>query len=100
MFVHHVFFYLKNPDSAADKAQLIAGLQTMTGVAGLTHYHIGKVADTDRPVINRTYSLSWLTIFESKEAHDAYQDVPVHHQFVRDCAHLWEKVVIYDSDDL
>jgi hypothetical protein len=31
-FVHHVLFYLKNPNSAEDKAQLIEGLQALSKV--------------------------------------------------------------------
>ena len=31
-FVHHVLFYLKNPNSAEDKAQLMEGLQALSKV--------------------------------------------------------------------
>ena len=30
--VHHVFFWLKNPDSREDLAKLIAGLRTLAGI--------------------------------------------------------------------
>ena len=26
-----------------------------------------------------------------------YQDHPIHRQFVADCEHLWEKVIVYDA---
>jgi Stress responsive A/B Barrel Domain len=39
-------------------------------------------------------------LFENKADQDVYQDHPVHHQFVENCAHLWEKVIVYDSDDV
>lgn len=100
MFVHHVLFYLNNPDSPADREALIEGLQTMTALDGVKLAHIGKVADTDREVINRTYSVSWLLIFDDQAAQDAYQVDPIHHEFVKNCAHLWKTVVIYDSDDV
>ncbi|WP_428668356.1 Dabb family protein [Runella sp.] len=100
MFVHHVFFYLNNPDSSADRDALVAGLQTLTSIEVVKLAHIGKVADTYRAVIDRSYSISWLMLFETKADQDIYQDHPVHHTFVKDCAHLWEKVVIYDSDDV
>lgn len=99
MFIHHVFFYLKNPDSATDKAALIAGLQPMTQIDGVKLAHIGNVADTHRDVVNRSYSLSWLLIFDTAAQQEAYQDDPIHKKFVQDCAHLWEKVVVYDSVD-
>jgi len=99
MFVHHVLFYLNNPDSAADCEALVSGLQTMTTIKGVKLAHIGKVADTDREVIKRDYSVSWLLTFDNKAAQDAYQDDPIHHEFVKNCAHLWKTVVIYDSVD-
>ncbi len=100
MFVHHVFFFLKNPDSAADRDQLVAGLQTLTELEGVKLAHIGKVADTHRGVIDRSYSVSWLMLFDTKAEQDGYQDHPIHHKFVENCAHLWEKVIVYDSDDI
>lgn len=100
MFVHHVLFYLKNPDSSADRDALVAGLQTLIPIEVVKLAHIGKVAETNRAVIDRSYSLSWLMLFENKADQDIYQDHPVHHEFVKNCAHLWEKVVIYDSDDV
>ena len=30
--VHHVFFWLKNPESAADRDQLVAGLRKLAAV--------------------------------------------------------------------
>ncbi|MFN4144562.1 MAG: Dabb family protein [Runella sp.] len=100
MFIHHVFFYLRQPDSVQDRQALIEGLQTLTTIEEIKMAHIGKVADTHREVIDRSYSISWLNVFDSKEAHDIYQEHPIHKQFVADCAHLWEKVVIYDSEDV
>lgn len=100
MFVHHVLFYLNNADSTADREALVAGLQTLIPIEVVKLAHIGKVAETDRSVIDRSYSVSWLMLFENKADQDIYQDHPVHHEFVKNCAHLWEKVVIYDSDDV
>lgn len=99
IFVHHVFFWLKNPDSSEDLAQLTEGLRKLTAVNTIRSSHIGKPADTDRPVIERSYSLSWMVLFNSKEEHDSYQSDPIHLKFVDDCKHLWGKIVIYDSVD-
>ncbi|MDB5240049.1 MAG: stress responsive alpha-beta barrel protein, partial [Spirosoma sp.] len=32
-----------------------------------------------------------------RAAHDAYQVHPVHLEFVAECAHLWNRVQIYDA---
>jgi Stress responsive A/B Barrel Domain len=96
MFVHHVFFTLKNAGSAADRAELIAGLETLRPISTIRTIHIGQPADTDRPVIDRSYDVSWLLIFDDAEGEAVYQVHPLHEAFVEKCKHLWAKVVVYD----
>ena len=99
MFTHHVFFWLRNKISDADKEELLAGLQTLASIEPKISIHIGVKASTNRPVIDTTYDFSLLLIFNSLEDHDAYQIHPTHQEFVKNCQHLWEKVTIYDSVD-
>lgn len=96
-FTHHVFFWLKNPESNSDFEQLAEGLKKLSKVKTIQEFHIGKPASTRREVIESGYSLSWLLLFESKEDHDSYQVDPIHLKFVEECAQLWSKVVIYDT---
>lgn len=96
-FVHHVFFWLKNPGSKEDKDQLLKGLQSLQAIRSISSYHIGVPAGTNREVIDSTYSFSWLALFSDREAQDAYQVDPIHIAFVRNCSHLWERVLVYDS---
>lgn len=98
MFIHHVFFYLKNPDSIEDKAALIAGLNEMRPIQEFKLIHIGEPSSTNRDVIERGYQVSWLLIFANKADQDVYQVHPLHKQFVEKCSHLWSKVVVYDSE--
>lgn len=99
IFVHHVFFYLKDPSNAEHLQALVVGLEKLSKITTIKMFHIGKPASTNREVIERTYSVSWLLLFEGPEAEAAYQTDPVHLNFVKTCSHLWEKVVIYDSVD-
>ena len=99
VFIHHVFFWLKNADSIADKQQLIDGLQKLSAAPTIQSFHIGTAAATSRGVIDNSYSVSWMLVFADAAAQDAYQVAPIHLQFVKECAHLWEKVVVYDSID-
>lgn len=96
-FIHHVYFWLKNPDSKEDLAQLIAGLEALAVVKEIKSYHIGVPAATDREVIDSTYAVSWLNIFETAADQDAYQVHPLHLKFIEDCSHLWSRVKVYDS---
>jgi hypothetical protein len=91
IFVHHVYFWLKNPDSATDKAKLIQ-------VPGIKLAHIGAPAATNRSVVDRSYAVSWLLFFNNLEDEEKYQKHPDHLKFVEEYAHLWEKVVVYDSE--
>ena len=97
VFVHHVYFWLNNPSNKEEQAQLIKGLNILSGANVINGFHIGLPADTNREVIDSSYDISWLLIFKNKEDQDIYQTHPLHLQFVADCAHLWSKVVVYDT---
>jgi hypothetical protein len=99
MFVHHVYFWLKNPDSREDLARLVEGLQKLSKVKTIRMFHIGRPADTNRDVIDRSYAVSWLLVFDGPEAQASYQTDPLHLKFIEECSPLWKKVVVYDSVD-
>lgn len=99
MFVHHVYFWLKNPGSREDLAKLQEGLQKLSKVKTIRMFHIGRPADTNREVIDRSYAISWLTTFDTPEAQEQYQQDPIHLAFIADCSSLWSKVIVYDSVD-
>ena len=99
MFVHHVYFWLNNPESKEDLKALIQGLRDLSKVKNIKMFHIGVPADTNRDVIERTYAVSWLLVFENKEEEEKYQVDPVHLNFIDKCKHLWKKVIVYDSVD-
>lgn len=98
-FIHHVYFWLKDPASKEDLSLLIDGLQKLSAVATIQSFHIGKPADTNRAVIDSSYSLSWLVLFKNREDQDSYQIDPIHLKFVEECSALWNKVVVYDTID-
>lgn len=97
LFLHHVYFWLNNPDSPEDYQQLLEGLRSLTPIRSIASHHIGKPAGTSRGVIDTSYSLSWLLLFNTKEEQDEYQTDPIHEKFIANCKHLWAKVVVYDS---
>jgi hypothetical protein len=99
MFIHHVYFWLKNPGNRADVEQLKKGLQTLTVIETIGMYQIGEPAATNRDVIDRSYGVSWMLMFDNLEDEEIYQNHPIHKKFVEDCSHVWSKVVVYDSVD-
>lgn len=96
--VHHVFFWLKNPQSKEDLKALLAGIRTLEKIETVRGLHVGVPASTEkREVVDNSYSASELLFFDDVEGQNAYQVHPIHQKFVQDCAHLWSKVVVYDA---
>jgi hypothetical protein len=100
MFIHHVYFWLNKPSSKEDLQQLVAGLEKLTKISTIRLFQIGKPADTNRDVIETTYSVSWILFFDNKDDEEGYQVDPLHLNFVKECKHLWNRVVVYDSVDI
>lgn len=95
--VHHVFFWLKRPGNADDKAALLKGLRTLSAVPQVKKLLLGTPASTEkREVVDNSFDVSELMYFNSAADQDAYQVHPIHKAFVESCSHLWEKVVVYD----
>lgn len=96
--LHHVFFWLKNPDSAADRAKLIAGVKSLAAIETVRSIHVGVPASTEkREVVDNSYHVSELLGFDDVAGQDAYQVHPLHKKFVDEHQHLWSKVVVYDA---
>lgn len=99
-FIHHVFFWLKNAGDATDRDKLVEGLQKLSKVKTIKDFHIGKPAATNRDVIDHSYDISWFVLFDNDADQASYQTDPIHLKFVEDCAHLWQKVTVFDSVDV
>lgn len=99
--VHHVFFWLKNRDSKEDLAKLLEGLRTLEKIETIKKMHIGVPASTEkRDVVDNSYHASELMFFDDTAGQKTYQDHPIHQKFIKECGHLWEKVIVYDSIDV
>lgn len=95
---HHVFFWLKHPSSAEDLATLLAGIRSLARIETVRGIHVAVPASTEpRPVVDSSYSASELLFFDDLAGQEIYQSHPLHQEFVKNHAHLWSKVVVYDS---
>lgn len=99
IFIHHVYFWLKETGNTEHRAQLIEGLNKLSAVSTINQFHIGVPADTNRGVIETGYAVSWFVLFANGEDQASYQVDPIHLKFVEECSHLWSKVIVYDSID-
>ena len=94
-FVHHVHFWLKDK---ADKQQLLDGLNLLLPIRHIREIHIGVPADTFRDVVDRSYDVSLLLLFDGPAEQEAYQVDPTHVIFAENYAKpLCSKVVVADS---
>ena len=96
-FVHVVFFWLQQDDNESKEKFLAELHKFIDNVDMIRTKHIGTPADTNREVIDNTYSFSLILSFDSKKEHDIYQEHSLHKTFIENASSLWEKVQVYDS---
>lgn len=97
LFIHHVFFWLKEPITPEVRTKFEASLRKLVTVETIVDHHLGIPAATDREVIDASYTYSLLVTFKNKADQDVYQTHDIHLKFIADCQDLWEKVVVYDT---
>lgn len=100
-FYHVVYFWLKNPSSPEDRHTFETSLiRFLNASEHISTKHVGVPAATDRPVIDHSYTYSLIVTFKDKAAQDAYQIEDVHKAFIKECEPLWQKVIVYDSENI
>lgn len=99
MFSHVVIFWTDpaNPKAADD---LMAGAERyLKPIPGATHFHIGRMAPSHRPVVDQSYQVALNITFPSKKAQDEYQVHPLHTEFIEKVFKpACKKVVVYDFE--
>ena len=100
-FAHIVYFWLKNPNNEDDKQAFETSLKRfINNSIFIRTRHVGTPASTNRGVIDSTYSYCLSLTFENKELQDKYQVEDGHVQFIEESSKLWEKVIVYDSENI
>lgn len=97
LFIHHVFFWLKEPDNQDVRGKFEKAAKELVTVETILNHHIGIPAPTAREVIDSSYTYSVLTTYRNKDDQDIYQTHPKHLKFIEDCQDLWERVLVYDT---
>ena len=97
MFIHTVYFWLKDNLTEEQENEFIRGMNSLTTIESVHQGYTGVPADTNREIIDRSYSHALILVFADQAAHDLYQTHPVHDRFRETCERFWRKVLIYDS---
>jgi len=97
MFVHSVYFWLRDDLSPAARDNFVDGVRSLTTIETVQHGFLGTPANTNREIIDQSYSYALVLFFPDEAAHDVYQVHPVHDRFRERCGGSWNKIVIYDA---
>ena len=100
-FAHTVYFWLKNPDSYEDRKAFETSLKKFldNSAYAKTNY-IGTPPSASRDVVDGSFTYALIVTFESAEAQQNYQDEAPHKLFIKESEHLWNKVIVYDSNGI
>lgn len=98
MLVHGVYFTLKDKTDAARKEFIDLCEQYLTKHEGTAHFAVGaRGTEFDREVNDQDFDIGLYVVFETKQAHDKYQDHPRHLEFIAKGREMWESVRVFDS---
>jgi hypothetical protein len=99
MFSHVVIFWTK-PGLPDATEQLLAGMeQYLRPIPGALSFHAGRMAPSQRPVVDQTYQAALNIVFPDKATQDAYQVHPLHLEFVEKVfKRVCDRVVVYDFE--
>jgi hypothetical protein len=99
MFSHVVIFWTDPAQPDAADAVIAGGNKLLRNIPGLTHFHIGKMVGSARPVVEQSYQVALNTVFTDKRAQDDYQVHPQHLEFVAQFVKPFvKKVLAYDFE--
>jgi hypothetical protein len=97
MFIHTVYFWLKDNTPEAAREKLIKDCyKYLKEVPTVKHLWAGKPAKTPRDVVDNSYSVGLTVILENREGHDVYQVHALHLDFIAQNKEHWKKVQVLD----
>lgn len=99
MLGHMVYFTLQDRAPQNVERLVEACRKYLTGHPGTVFFAAGTlVPDLTRPVNQLDFDVALQLVFESREAHDAYQQHPRHLQFIEENKASWERVRVFDAN--
>ena len=98
MLAHNVYFTLKDPSDEARSSLVHACKLLLTDHPGTVFFACGTLEpELAREVNDREFDVALHLVFESRAAHDAYQDSPRHQRFLEENRAGWSRVRVFDS---
>lgn len=100
MHIHNVYFWLKKDLENEGFHAFEQGLESLTHDPVVKSGYFGKPANTDREVIENSYSYGLVLVFNDLVAHNQYQAGAIHLKFVDDHLSKWARVVVHDIETI
>jgi hypothetical protein len=100
--IHNVYFWLKKEVTAEQRTTFESELKLLPKISYMASGAVGKPAATEaRPVTDHSFDYSLSLTFKTMADHIFYQgDCPDHKRFVDTCKPFFEKVIVYDTEEL
>src|SRR5688500_5386989 len=96
---HMVYFKLTDATPENRQKLVDACKQYLEDHEGVTFFAAGVLSDDFKRDLNdRDWDVALHLVFNSKAAHDKYQDHPEHQKFTDENKALWAKVRVFDSE--
>lgn len=93
-----VFFTLNESTPEARHALVDSCHKYLTNHTGVAYFSAGaRGEDFQRPVNDQDFDVALHVVFESREAHDTYQESPRHVEFVAANKASWKAIRVFDS---
>ena len=99
MLAHNVYFSLHDPSETAVNGLVAACQKYLKEHEGVVFFAAGTLnPDLARPVNDRDFDVALHVIFDSRAAHDRYQQHADHLAFIEENRENWRQVRVFDSD--
>jgi hypothetical protein len=98
MHSHNVYFWLKEGLSDSALLEFENGLDTLMMIPLVINGYYGKPANTNRAVVDNTYTYGLTLTFKNTADHNLYQGDPIHLAFVEKNSAKWIRVQVYDVE--
>ena len=99
MFSHVVIFWTDTANPKASDELMAGARKYLAPIPGIVHFHVGRMAPSQRPVVDQSYQVALNVAFTDKKAQDDYQVHPMHIEFVEKVfKRVCKRVVVYDFE--
>jgi hypothetical protein len=96
--IHTVYFWLNEDVDEASAKDFEEGVWSLEAIPSVKRMFVGPAATTpSRDVVDNSFDYALIVWFDDVAGHDAYQDHPIHLEFVEKQGPKFSRVQVYDN---